>query len=72
MSEMLTSLVTPSTMLATSGPNSSTRSGTFVGVSSATSCSSAAATVRASRRRSARMRSDRQGMHDVGSPDLRF
>ena len=59
------SLVTPSTIAATSAPNSASRSPSVTDVSSTASWSNAAASVRSSRPRSASIERDADGMRDV-------
>ena len=65
------SLVTPSTILATSAPKSASTSASVRSVSSMTSCSRAAATLTSSRPRRATMRATLRGCSTNGSPDLR-
>ena len=55
------SLVTPSTMLATSAPNAASTSARLISVSSTASCNSAAATLISSRPMSATMRATANG-----------
>ena len=55
------SLVTPSTIAATSAPNAASTSASVISVSSTASCSSAAASVMSSRPRSATMRATASG-----------
>ena len=66
------SLVTPSTISATSLPNFCSTSAIEEGVSSTTSCRIAAAIVAPSRCRSARMSATAIGWVMKASPDLRF
>src|SRR5215831_5328372 len=63
------SLVTPSTRRATEGPNSEATSSMVTSVSSTVSWSSAAASVWASRPRSARIRATWSGCSTYSSPD---
>ncbi len=65
------SLVSPSTIRATSGPNSSSSSSTVTSVSSTVSCSRAAWSVVVSSPRSARTRATDSGCSMNGSPDSR-
>ncbi len=65
------SLVTPSTMAATSAPNSASRSARVIPVSSTASCSRAADTVMSSRPSSATILATDTGWVTYGSPDLR-
>ena len=67
----LDSLVTPSTMWATSGPNRSSTSARLYSVSSATSWRSAAETATGSMPSSARICADAMGCVTYGSPDAR-
>ncbi len=69
--EIRDSLVTPSTRWATSGPNSRLTSSIVSSVSSTVSWSRAAASVDASRRRSARMDATSSGWFTYSSPDSR-
>ena len=65
------SLVTPSTMAATSLPKARSMSSRVVPVSSTVSWSRAAATVTSSRPKSATMRATARGCCTKGSPELR-
>jgi hypothetical protein len=65
------SLVSPSVILPTSGPNSSWTSSRVMAVSSTTSCSSEAVTLVVSRPRSTTISATRSGWATNGSPDLR-
>ena len=72
LNSIRSSLVSPSTILATSSPKSSSISATVTSVSSTVSCRSAAVIVVVSRCRSARIVATATGCRMKSSPEIRF